>query len=105
MIREVDWVEAEAFVGKRLDRRRSYGIGPGWDERGDVLMEVARYTHSCSGCFEGGEYGGLEHYYEYDKKARCRIGSGCSECGYTGKRREEIWVPHSSAEIMRSDDF
>lgn len=50
------------------------------------------YTHSCSGCFEGGEYMGLAHNYPYDTKANCHIGSGCEECGYTGKRREKILV-------------
>lgn len=23
----------------------------------------------------------------------CVVGAGCSECGYTGKRRSEVWVP------------
>lgn len=41
---------------------------------------IVRWTTSCSGCDEIGEY------------ANGR-GSGCSECGYTGKRRREEWVP------------
>lgn len=51
------------------------------------------YTSSCSGCFEGGDYMGLAHNYPYDKKAGCHIGSGCKECGYTGKRRHDFWMP------------
>jgi hypothetical protein len=51
------------------------------------------YTDSCSGCFEGGDYMGLAHNYPYDQKARCHVGAGCSECGYTGKRRHDFWMP------------
>lgn len=43
---------------------------------------VIRYTRSCSGCDETGEYTGPSER-----------GSGCEECGYTGKRRSEEWVP------------
>lgn len=50
------------------------------------------YTDSCSGCFEFNEGLGLS-YYEYDQKARCYKGGGCSECGYTGKRRHDFWMP------------
>ena len=53
---------------------------------------VTRWTESCTGCFEFNEGWGLEHY-EYDAKHKCRIGAGCSECGYTGKRRASFWVP------------
>lgn len=56
-----------------------------------------RFTTSCSGCFGPGEYGGREHDYEYDPKARCYLGSGCNECGYTGKRRRVEWVPFDMA--------
>lgn len=45
------------------------------------------WTSECSGCFEGGENGGLAENYPWDEKAKCRIGMGCQECGYTGKRR------------------
>lgn len=54
---------------------------------------VARWTESCSGCFESGDYGGNAHNYPYDQKAQCYIGAGCEECGYTGKRRGAQWVP------------
>ncbi len=54
---------------------------------------MVRFTMSCPGCCELGEYNGLAHLYPYDKKAQCHIGAGCSECGYTGKRRMNEWVP------------
>lgn len=72
--------------------------------RVEVFREVegyyARWTESCTGCLESGEYGGNEHYYHYDTKARCHVGSGCDECGYTGKRRENHWVPFDHDEAM-----
>ena len=53
---------------------------------------VVSFTESCSGCFEFNEGLGLDAY-EYDDKNGCYIGAGCEECGYTGKRRQEHWVP------------
>lgn len=50
------------------------------------------WTTSCSGCFESGECMGLAHHYRYDDKAECYVGSGCNECGYTGKRRMSWWT-------------
>jgi hypothetical protein len=55
-------------------------------------------VNSCSGCCEGGEYGSNLHNYEYDKRRHCHIGAGCFECGYTGKRRSEIWMDHDLQE-------
>lgn len=43
---------------------------------------VARFTQACSGCSTPYEEGGGG-----DR------GSGCFECGYTGKRRVEAWLP------------
>ena len=85
--RQVSVNEAERLAGRRLDRRRSYAVIDG------IVCELASWTDSCSGCFEGGEYMGLAYNYLYDHKAGCHIGSGCSECGYTGKRRREWWLP------------
>ncbi len=67
---------------------------------------VARWTVSCSGCFETGDYGSGAHLYPFDEKARCHIGAGCSECGYTGKRVHRQWIPfdmdaHSEREERR----
>lgn len=53
---------------------------------------VARATLSCSGCHETCE-GYSTGQYAYDPKAMCEVGFGCEECGYTGKRRHEYWIP------------
>ena len=58
---------------------------------------VVRWTESCSGCFETGDYGSGAHLYPFDDKAKCHIGAGCSECGHTGKRVQEHWVPFDMA--------
>lgn len=58
---------------------------------------VVRWTSSCSGCLEVGEYGSGEGLYPFDEKAKCHVGAGCSECGFTGKRRQEHWIPFDSA--------
>lgn len=84
---EITWREAERLAGERVDRRRSFA------RDGATLLEVCTFTDACSGCFEGGEYGGLAHHYAWDDKAKCRVGSGCHECGYTGKRKWSQWVP------------
>ncbi len=47
----------------------------------------ARWTDRCSGCAE--EYGA-------DR------GSGCRECGHTGKRRGEIFIPFDRAAFERA---
>jgi hypothetical protein len=84
---EISWREAEQLAQERIDRRRKYA------RDGRQLFELCQFTSSCSGCFEGGEYGGMAHHYDWDKKARCHVGSGCHECGYTGKSRQSHWVP------------
>lgn len=64
---------------------------------------VLRSVSHCSGCCELGDYGEFAHLYDYDAKAKCRVGDGCTECGWTGKRRGAMWaslddVGHSPAE-------
>lgn len=68
--------EAERVAGKRLDRRRRYAVIDG------EVCSYGEWTEACSGCHEGMEYGG-----------NGRQGSGCHECGYTGKRRTGWWSP------------
>lgn len=97
-VRPIDWRTAEHLVRHRVDRRRSYAR-----EANDVLM-LCSFTISCSGCCEGGEYGGLLHHYEYDEKAGCHIGGGCRECGYTGKRRWAQWVPYLRPDALSAAD-
>jgi len=48
--------------------------------KGEPMM-VCRWTHTCSGCTEY-----VEGQLAYGP-------SGCSECGYTGKRRNASLVP------------
>lgn len=47
---------------------------------------MAFFIQPCSGCYET-EDGHPIHEYEFDEKAKIPKGSGCRECGYTGKRR------------------
>lgn len=56
------------------------------------ICELAQWTSSCTGCYESLD-GHPVGEYPYDKKAGCHVGSGCHECGYTGKRRQAFWVP------------
>lgn len=51
-----------------------------------------RWTDECTGCTER-EDGHLVGRYPFDEKAKCYVGNGCHECGYTGKRRRAEWVP------------
>jgi hypothetical protein len=64
------WIEAERVSGRRLDRRLTYTIIDA------VVYQDIRYSAPCSGCTE---------------VAECTSGpdrgSGCEECGYTGRER------------------
>lgn len=53
---------------------------------------IARWTESCTGCFES-EDGHPVGDYDWDQKRGCYVGGGCSECGYHGVRRVEYWIP------------
>lgn len=97
--------EAEKLAGRRLDRRRKYattedGKPCEWYD-GALLFELARWTDSCSGCFES-EDGHPVGIYPRDPKHRCYIGAGCDECGYTGKRRRAEWLPVTEEEEISS---
>lgn len=70
---------AEAVAGRRLDRRRNYAL-----IEGQVCIQAEWSTH-CSGCTEVPE----------STSAPDR-GMGCDECGYTGRRRERMWLPHEA---------
>lgn len=59
---------------------------------GVEYVKVIWTTH-CSGCTELGDSHQDAHLYPYDVKARCYVGSGCDECGYTGKRRCVELIP------------
>ena len=48
-----------------------------------------RVTTDCTGCTDGGDCGS-------------KVGPiGCSECGYTGRRRMRYWLPLTKAERAR----
>ena len=85
--------EAEKKAGIKLDGRRRYFVWEG------LVCTKEKFTASCSGCFEYGEYGGLAHLYEWDSKAKCHIGSGCDECGYTGKRINSYPCPVNPEQV------
>jgi hypothetical protein len=57
-----------------------------------ILGHEVAWTDSCSGCYETNE-GYAPAGAPFDEKANCHLGSGCHECGYTGKRRSVAWVP------------
>jgi hypothetical protein len=84
-----------------MNERRRYALIDAGDGPKRVLVRQhngvdgfeAVTTEACSGCFEPGECMGLAHHYGYDNKVECHVGAGCSECGYTGKRRQRFWCP------------
>lgn len=79
--RQVTIEQAEAFAGKRLDRRYRYAILPGVNSKPE-LHHVASWTQGCSGCaYEDGTH------------------EGCEECGYTGKVRHSMWLPASAIDV------
>lgn len=67
--------EAEKLAEIKLDGRRRYFLCDG------VVSYKAKFTHACSGCADDSEY------------SAPTIGSGCSECGYTGKRVNSFPCP------------
>lgn len=95
-VKEITWRQAERLVGHRVDRRRAYA------RDGRQLLDLCRYTSSCSGCFEAGEMGAFANDYPWDERAQCRVGAGCRECGYSGKVRASHWVPHIKPEAGRA---
>jgi hypothetical protein len=65
------WAEADTRAGRRLDRRKAWAFVEG------QLSESISWTGACSGCT-----------YGFDPR-----GSGCRECGYSGVRRQSMWIP------------
>lgn len=105
-IRDVHWREAESFAKRRLDRRRKYAIGPRdlyMGGEGDLLLSLVKWVDSCTGCYEGGECGGLDDYYDWHPKHNCRIGEGCSECGHHGVVRQAMWLPAELPSANRTE--
>ncbi len=96
IFRPILWQDAERILGFRIDRRRSYYFcdDPEMNEYfcGGPVYDYGEWVTSCSGCRETEDGHNVGHY-EWDNKAKCYIGAGCSECGYTGKRREGMFAP------------
>lgn len=77
---EATWAEADTLAGRRVDRRRAYCIMP--DDSGhDALHSLVRWSQHCTGCTDTPEMTTPAHR-----------GSGCRECGYTGRVRCAYWV-------------
>lgn len=74
--------EAERISGKKLDRRKNYAIIKG------RVFESGSWSRACSGCYEG--------FYSNAPNER---GSGCYECGYTGRSIESMWLPIKLTEM------
>lgn len=70
--RPVTWEHGDALADRHLDRRRCYAIIDG------AVNQLARWSAACSGCNE---------------TLGAEAGSGCPECGYTGRRRDGAYVP------------
>ena len=75
------WAAAEAFAGRRLDRRRNYAIIEA-DGGNAELCESESWSTACSGCTETPEM-----------TSAPERGMGRDECGYQGRRRQSMWVP------------
>lgn len=89
-------MEAEMHLGGRVDHRKAYFFTDNAEALemfgGGPVYEYGEWTTSCSGCLET-EDGHPVGSYPWDEKAKCRVGSGCEECGYTGKRRDGWFSP------------
>ena len=89
-------MEAEMHLGGRVDRRKTYFFTDDAEALemfgGGPVYEYGQWTTSCSGCLET-EDGHPVGKYPWDEKAKCYVGSGCEECGYTGKRRDSWFSP------------
>lgn len=83
----INWREAETILGYKVNRRYKYfkhtqkGISADWLTEYKVFT-YSEWTEECSGC---SEY--IDGHKIYDA-------CGCSECGYTGKRRDGMHAPY-----------
>jgi len=85
-MKEITAFLAEKIFNRRLDRRRRYAVYK------RKLHSLGHWTETCSGCHEtvdGHETGPVTR----DRNGLI-LGGGCSECGYTGKVRQHMWLPH-----------
>lgn len=94
--RRIGWREAERLLGGRVNRRKAYWFCDDPEMMdylcGGPVFEYGQWTTSCTGCRETEDGHNVGHY-PWDDKAKCYIGSGCHECGYTGKVRDGTHYP------------
>lgn len=93
-MRDLTITEAEKLHGGRLDRRRVYATtddGTPCDLTGSLVFEVASGSSYCTGCEND----------DGPPSSNSR-GAGCSECGYTGRRKYAQWVPVTKQPNPRS---
>jgi len=74
--------EAEKIAQRALDRRRSYAI------INDEVCELVQWSNACAGC-----HNSEDGHCTSGCKGREHRGIGCSDCGYTGRKRHGYWVP------------
>lgn len=83
----MSWEDADKRAGMRLDRRKAWAFIPSHrDEDMPELCELIRFSQSCSGCDQTADW-------DYSER-----GSGCAECGYTGRRLTQTYVPYVGKE-------
>lgn len=69
--------DVDKVLGRRADRRRNYALIDG------EVCTLHRWSQPCSGCT-----------CDYETIGTLQsIGSGCSECGYTGRSAISMWIP------------
>lgn len=100
---KITYQEAEKILNAKLDRRKTYYYENSEDAfrmfGGGPIYTYGEWTQSCSGCRET-EDGYNVGEYPWDEKNKCWIGAGCSECGYTGKRRDGWYAAVDKAEMI-----
>lgn len=59
------------------------------EQTAEQRAENSGYWYTCSGCYEGGEYGGNNHNYHTSIIFNTKMGTGCPECGGLGVRWDD----------------
>jgi len=75
--------QAEKKAKIKLDGRKRYFLWNG------LVCTEEKFTTVCSGCSDDSEY------------SYSTIGSGCFECGYTGKRRNSFPCPANPKQVNK----
>jgi hypothetical protein len=95
---------AEGSPSAKTTRQWSLAEAHVPDKVAEALSEYDGFWSSCSGCFEAGEYGGLEHLYPHSPVFECRLGSGCGECGGIGAIWDNTDYDAMAREMLADDD-